>query len=148
MGQRSYELLNKTPNYIFWNSMWNSSFCFKNNLYLDFFFKKLLNSIFLFNTSSFFFKNLNNKNNSYLYKTTNLFLEKNTEYFNKSMDYLNPYLSKIWLLSYKNWIFLTFFIFYPKGKVAIEDSVIFDDATIDFYFYINNKKKNFNVNNF
>ena len=152
MGQRNYELLNKAPSYIFWNSMWNSSYSFKNYLYLDFFFKQLISSVFFFNNSSLFIKNLKKQNSIYIYNTLSFSDENNFLNLEKNLDFLNPYLSKIWLLSYKNWIFITFFIFYPKGKVASEDLSNLEDLNIDFFFFsrFNSlKKKNiFSVNNF
>lgn len=152
MGQRNYELLNKTPKYIFWNSMWNSSYCFKNSLYLDFFFKRIIFLLFSFNNSSLFYKNLKSLNNKFIYNNLNSFNDSKDLNFNKQIDYLNPYFSKVWLLIYKNWIFLTFFIFYPKGKLNVDDSIVNDEIFIDFFFYykikLNKKKPFFSVNTF
>ena len=152
MGQRNYELLNKAPKYIFWNAMWNSSFCFKNSLYLDFFFKQIIFSVFSFNNSSLFYKNLKNINNKFIYNNLTFFSYDNDFSSSKQTDYLNPYFSKIWLLIYKNWVFLTFFIFYPKGKLINDESVENEDMIVDFFFYhkikLNRKKTIFNINTF
>ena len=151
MGQRNYELLNKAPNYVFWSSMWNSVYCFKNNLYLDFFLKNVIYSVFSSNSSQFFFKNLKLGNINYLYNRSNHFIFDNVQ--DKGLDFVNPYLSKVWLLLYKNWLFLTFFIFYPKGKIKSDDIAgSLDETVIDFFFFNKIKQikqsKKFNVYSF
>jgi hypothetical protein len=130
MGQKNYEMLNKVPQHMFWNSVWYSDASYKNYLYLDYFLKFFLKSVFSSKNSSFFFKTLNTKHFSYLTTLdTSLSVSK---FFNTRT--FNPYFSRFWVLSYKNWLFFSFFFFYPVSKTQNNFlySQSFED---DIYFF-------------
>ena len=142
VGQKNYELLNKAPNYVFWGSLWQTDYALKDYLYLDFFIKNILNIILTTKISQFFFKKLNTNNFLYLFDT---FEKLNFKDLDTTASKFNPYFSKFWFLSYKSWLILTFFLFYPSGRV---DDVFFlsknnlDSSNLlftpSYFFFYNN----------
>ena len=141
MGQKNYELLNKAPNYLFWNSMWYSNTSFKNFLYLDFFLKNFIKIILSNKISNNFFKNLNNKNFKYL----NFVYLKSFNNIDSTNTFLSftPYFSKFWLLIYKDWVFFIFFFFYPTSKTLYLDNSLSDFDNINIQSNINFKTNSF-----
>lgn len=131
MGQKSYEILNRTPMYTFWNSLWHTHFNFSFYLYLNFFLKKYFYSLFFFSISSNYFISLKNKNLKYLYNDQFFFNDLN----NQEKDFNFLYFSKYWFFIFKSWIIISFFIYYPN--VLDNQSLInndFFDITNDFAF--------------
>ena len=135
MGQINYPLLNKTPTFIFWDSFWHSKYSYKSFLYNDFFTKKIL--IFLFSSkyTHFFFKptfyNFS-KESLYLYQANkNTLLTKNKEINSTSTP---VYFSKVWLLVYKNWLILNFYLFYPSGISTFKEKNS-ETSNIDLNLY-------------
>lgn len=131
MGQKSYELLNRIPTHIFWNSLWHTAFNFSFYFYLNFFLKKYIYSLFFFSVSSNYFINLKSKNLKHFY-TTQYFLN-DTNHLEKDFNFL--YFSKYWFFIFKSWIIISFFIYYPTN--VDEKNIInqdFFDITNDFVF--------------
>jgi len=114
MSRSNYPILNKLPNYLFWNSSWTSKYAFKSiflfEYFFSFFFKKILFERFyliIFNKKFF------NKVIYYNYFLKYFFLD------NKKLKRFYLYISKVWFFYFKNWIIFSLFLYKPEINVLV-----------------------------
>jgi hypothetical protein len=118
MGQTKFKVLNKVGYSIYWNNSWESKNNYKKNFinffFLDLFLEKIFNDS-LFVQDYFFLKNkfLNNKSD-YLHK--NISFLKKLNIFKNNFKKLKIFNSKIWILSYQNWIIVNVYTYTLKSN--------------------------------
>ena len=106
--------MNRAPTYLFWNAAWYSKFALKNVMYLDFFLKKLL-YLFFFGGLNRLFLDQAPKNKNVEYLSIDLATKNDDNPLPKERS---VYLSKAWILRFRGWVIVVFFIFYPSGTTA------------------------------
>lgn len=143
-------IMNKTGYSMYWNSMWddklNYTRSFKEDIFVKFFFYLFIEGgyTFLFrykiNNVDDHLKYLKNKYNLHILKKI-----KEEDSYNLLTNYKNnsePYMSKVWLLKYQNWVIFYFFIynfnsgiFYKKKKIKFKKSKIkYFNILISYYY--------------
>lgn len=120
MAQRSYPILNKTGNSMYWDSCWNNPISYNNFFKKEVFIKKFINLFFKTRVSrSLIF--LKNTRISLFYRELAFFKPKrqnldtyNNFYIDKMFCRNKPlFLSKLWLLNYSNYVILFIFFYKP-----------------------------------
>ena len=114
MGQTSLKYLNRVGYNVFWGNMWESKNNYSHNFikffFLDSFFNKILENGVLnyFNFS-------NKKRFKHIDYTQSYKHFSNITYSVDfySQNHFNSFNSKLWLLSYQNWIITFMYIYFP-----------------------------------
>ena len=114
MGQTSLKYLNRVGYNVFWGGVWESqnnySHTFLKFLFLDSFFNKILENGVL----NYF--NFSNKKRFKSLDCTQSYKHINNFTYNLGFDLsnnYNSYNSKLWLLSYQNWIITFMYVYFP-----------------------------------
>ncbi len=118
MGQTKFKYLNRVGYSIYWNNSWESLNNFRKSFVKYFFLDLFLNKIFddsFFVQDYFYLKNkYSNKNN---FINNNIFFLKKLFVFKKKFKNLKIFNSKIWILSYQNFIIINVYVYITKKNV-------------------------------
>ena len=122
---------------MYWNSMWDNKIIFNRFLKEDEYLNKFFNLIFVDNISSNIFKikefkNIDSISNQYIYKDKNSFKK-----YLHSINNINCFLSKIWILRYQHWLIVYNFLFISKSNKHINS--VYQDNYFNYrvnFFYL------------
>lgn len=124
MGRISVPIMNKTGYTMYWNSMWDDKINYNRSLKEDIFLKEFVYLFFEGGSNFMIYLNLKNFQEKleifkkkYFFHTKKL-IKKNDigteisfKLVIKRKKKFRPYLSKIWLIRYQNWVIIYFYAY-------------------------------------
>lgn len=124
MGRISTPIMNKSGYTMYWNSMWDDKINYNRALKEDIFLKEFVYLLFEGGSSFMFFLNLKNftndfkyLNKKYLFHVKKIFKKNDIgneigyKYVVKRNKKFRPYISKVWVLRYQNWVIVYFYVY-------------------------------------
>jgi len=160
LGRISLPLLNRSGNFLFWNSVWDDKHNYSKNLKEDIFIKMCIPLIFRTRFSKKFISFLKKYHlkeseiiqNDILNFTT-VDYKNLCSFYSRKNKKIDIYFSKVWILKYQGWVIVYFFYYSSLFNKALTFTKLhgyfeFQYNSIFYNYYTNFIKLGFDFNSF